>query len=126
MGGYISKSALVIEDSKNFSTLLSKYLIGKGYEVSITHDGMDGYSKFCSFSPGITFIDIVLPGMDGIEVAELIKNNDPEALVVIMSSYMSNERLLQARELNADWLLLKPFNQNELYAILEQFENVQN
>jgi len=116
------KKALIIEDSKVIGQTLTRYLEKEGYTTVQAFDGEEGLVKFGEDSPDITFLDILMPKRDGIEVLKIIKELDPAATIVMITASMSKEIVKEAEAANADWFVLKPFSRQQIHEIIQWFE----
>lgn len=78
---------LMIDDDKDFSGLASAHFTGLGYAVTLTYDGKDGLAKAAALKPDIIFLDIMMPGLNGIEVLRELQAGDEtsDIPVIILS-----------------------------------------
>ena len=118
----IKKTALIIDDSEINRDIISAYLENEDYEVFSASDGLEGIEEFKLRKPFITFLDIVMPKMTGLAVLEKIKAIAPKAIVVMVSSYVSKQNIQEAKDLNANWFLIKPFSRQKFLETLRKFE----
>ena len=116
------KTALIIDDSEINRDIISAYLEDEGYTIFSAADGIEGIEEFKANKPFITFLDIVMPKMTGLVVLEKIKALDPKAIVVMVSSYVSKQNIQKAKDLKADWFLIKPFSRQKFLETLRKFE----
>jgi len=116
------KTALIIDDSEINRDIISAYLEDEDYEIFSASDGLEGIEEFKVNKPFITFLDIVMPKMTGLVVLEKIKALDPKAIVVMVSSYVSKQNIQKAKDLKADWFLIKPFSRQKFLETLRKFE----
>lgn len=80
-------SILMIDDDKDFSVLASAHFTRLGYTMTLAHDGKDGLAKAAALKPDIIFLDIMMPGMNGIEVLRELQAGDEtsDIPVIILS-----------------------------------------
>ena len=116
------KTALIIDDSEINRDIISAYLEDEDYTIFSAADGLEGIEEFKANKPFITFLDIVMPKMTGLVVLEKIKALDPKAIVVMVSSYVSKQNIQKAKDLKADWFLIKPFSRQKFLETLRKFE----
>jgi len=100
---------LLVEDSATFRQILKESLWSRfpTMEIEETPDGRDLFNKIDSFHPKIVFMDIRLPGENGLELTKKIKKNYPDITVVIVTSYDLPEYRKAARENMADYFVPK-------------------
>jgi CheY-like chemotaxis protein len=87
---------LIVEDETGIQRALQRLLTMEGYESKIAIDGVQGYEKFIEFKPSLLFCDIVMPGIDGLELLSKIRKVDPKIKVIYMSGFF-DVTPLQAR-----------------------------
>ena len=66
---------LIVDDDKNICDVLRLYLEKEGYGVILCHDGNEAVVKFNALNPDLVLLDIMLPGMDGLQVCREIRKN---------------------------------------------------
>jgi len=100
---------LIVEDSATFRQMLKESLWSRFHtmEIEETPDGRDLFNRIESFHPKIVFMDIRLPGENGLELTKKIKENYPDISVVIVTSYDLPEYRQAARESMADYFVPK-------------------
>ena len=117
-----NKTALIIDDSEINREILNFYLQEENFETFFALDGMEGVKTFEQIHPKFVFLDIVMPKMSGLDVLKEIKAIDPRAIVIMVSSYVSKHNVQKAKNLKADWFLMKPFTKEKLIEVLKRFE----
>lgn len=117
------KSVLVIDDSEMNRQLLGNYFRNAGYKPYFANDGEEGLKQFVALQPVITFLDIVMPNKSGLDLLKEIKELNPNAIVIMVSSYVTKHNIQQAKDYGADWFLKKPFNREQLIRVLEKIKN---
>lgn len=106
---------LVVDDERSILDLVTAYLEQEGYEYVTAMDGDSGLESAKMFAPDIIVLDIMLPGMDGIEVlTELRKESD--AYVIILTAKAEETDKIVGLSVGADDYLTKPFSPRELVA----------
>ena len=111
---------LIVDDNEDTATGLSRLLGRRGYEVRLAHHGTEALESARTFLPGIILLDIGLPGMDGYEVARLLRAEaaGAGALIVAVSGYGQEEDRARSRASGFDHHLVKPVDFDELRNIL--------
>ena len=117
-------SALIIDDEELTLHTISRSLRQDGFEVFTALSGEDGLKLFQDEEPDLVLLDIVLPGIDGVEVLRQIKQANPNAIVIMMSAYHLVERAVEAMKLGALDYLVKPFPLDDLMATLHRATEV--
>ncbi len=103
-------SILVVDDEALTLRTISRALREEGFEVLVAMSGEEALQVFSTEKPDLMLLDVVLPGIDGIEVLRHIKRDNPAAIVVMMSAYHMVERAVEAMKLGAYDYLVKPFH----------------
>jgi DNA-binding response OmpR family regulator len=94
---YRNSRILIVEDERHIARYLEFVLRKEGYEVVIANDGEAALDRMAAFDPGAVLLDLVLPGMSGMEVLQAIRSNPRFAgLVVIVLSARSSEEDTEA------------------------------
>lgn len=109
------KNILIIEDDEAIADIVQDFLTINGFESTIVHDGSAGLAAALTKEYDLILLDVMLPGMDGIEVLKKIRS---ELLVPILLVTAKNEELdkLRGLGLGADDYISKPFSPTELVA----------
>jgi two-component system response regulator PilR (NtrC family) len=110
----------IIDDEPVIHDVLAQLLTSEGYEVEISGSGEEALEKFPSQSFDVILLDLLMPGMDGIEVLRRIKRIDPLAAVIIITAYGSVESAISAMKIGALDYVQKPFKHDDLLLVLEK------
>jgi putative two-component system response regulator len=112
------KKILVVDDEARNLRLMEAMLIPLGYEVSLAHDGEAALGMVKNISPDLILLDIMMPKMDGFEVARRLKADDETRIIpiVMATSLREVEDRVKALEAGADDFLSKPVDKTELRA----------
>lgn len=106
---------LIVDDEKSIVTSLEAYFNREGYEVKSALEGRQGLAIAKTFSPDVVILDIMLPGIDGLEVLrELRRNADP--YVILLTAKTSEDDRIIGLKMGADDYVVKPFSPRELVA----------
>lgn len=106
---------LVIDDDAKLQSLLREYLEGYGCKVASLGDGRNAVEVLAEVNPGIVILDIMMPGLDGLEVLGRIRNSSAVPVIMLTAKGEDADRIV-GLELGADDYLSKPFNPRELLA----------
>lgn len=105
---------LVVEDEPAIRTGLVDVFVYHGYEVEATADGRDGLQKALSGRFDLVLLDVMLPGMNGFEVCERIRERDREQPIILLTAKSTDEDIIQGLSLGADDYVAKPFSVAQL------------
>ncbi len=108
------QSILIIDDEVLTLNNLKKALEKDGYEVLLADSGETGVEIFHKHRPNVALVDLMLPGIDGIEVLRRIKEIDVDTVVIMITAYEILEKAVQAMKMGAYDYLLKPFKVSDL------------
>ena len=110
------RNVLVIEDDKDIARLLDLHLRDEGYSVAVASDGKTGLAQALSKPFDIVILDLILPGMDGLEVCRGIRNRKDYTPILMLTAKSTDVDRIVGLEMGADDYLTKPFNVRELLA----------
>lgn len=106
---------LVVDDDDNIREVINMYLNSAGYETRECTNGKDAYITFNEFKPDLVLLDIMIPGMDGVEVLKAIRKLSEIPVIMLTAKGDTFDKVL-ALELGADDYIVKPFEPKELLA----------
>ena len=106
---------LVIDDEQNIIDLVTAYLDAEGYEVYTAMDGPAGLKAARAFKPDLIVLDVMLPGMDGIELLNHLRR-DSDGYVILLTAKSEEIDKIVGLSVGADDYLTKPFSPRELVA----------
>jgi DNA-binding response OmpR family regulator len=112
------KKILVIEDESNVVSLLKRGLEEEGYDVSVAMDGTSGLEMALKHPFDLLIVDIMLPGMNGIEICRKIRTENAALPILMLTALGSTENIVSGLDNGADDYLVKPFKFAELHARL--------
>ncbi|TET61226.1 response regulator, partial [Candidatus Aerophobetes bacterium] len=99
---------LVVDDEIEVCNVLRDFLTVKGYEVHTVSDGRSAVAKVKEIRPHIVLLDIMMPGMDGLETLKEIRKADPRVGVIMVTAIFDEELGKRAIELGAYDYITKP------------------
>ena len=111
---------LVVDDLRSMRLTLGGILEDEGYSVMTVEDGYQAIEAVRKKHFDSIFIDIKMPGIDGVQTYREIKKIDPDAAVVMMTAYSVEELVKEALEEGAHAIIYKPFDLNMIIAIIEE------
>jgi CheY-like chemotaxis protein len=113
---------LVVDDNPALLEMLKESLEENGYDVAFTYDGKEATKLFAEFKPDIVLTDIVMPGVDGIELLISLRNINSDIKIMAMSGGNKGHAetyLHMAEKLGANKIITKPFEISELLRRLD-------
>lgn len=112
-------TALIVDDSKTSRRILGDILRDMGLEVAgEAVNGEDGFVKYKELRPDIVTMDITMPVMSGLEALLLIKHENPEAKVVMITAAGQKDNLMQAVKAGAEEFITKPLEEAEVRRVI--------
>lgn len=112
-------TVLVVDDSKTSRKMLKDSLTRMGLEVvGEAVNGEDGFLKYKELKPDIVTMDITMPVMNGLESLLLIKHENPDAKVVMITAAGQKSNLMQAVKAGAEEFLTKPLEEEEIHRVI--------
>ncbi len=113
------KRILIIEDNRDLAFGLRSNLQMEGYEVRVAETGPDGLQQANVYAPDLVVLDLMLPGMDGFDVLEAMRDGGLTMPVLILSARGEEVDKVRGLRLGADDYVTKPFGLMELLARVE-------
>jgi DNA-binding NtrC family response regulator len=104
----------VIDDEPIIQEVLGQLLAAEGYDVEISSSGEEGLAKHAAQTFDLVLLDLLMPGMGGIEALQKILKIDPYATVIIITAFASIESAISAMKLGAYDYIQKPFKNDAL------------
>jgi len=121
---------LVVEDNTDLASLLHLHLTDQSWAVDLAHEGDAGYEKALTRKYDLIILDIMLPGMDGLEILKQLRSKEIFIPVLMLTSKSSEIDRILGLELGADDYVTKPFSIRELIArikaIFRRMENLKS
>lgn len=112
---------LVVDDDPSVSNIMAEMLRIEGYEPITCLDPLKAIEIAKRELPDLAFIDINMPGMDGLQVATILKEHTPGCEIVIMTGYGTFDNAVQAIKVGVQDYLTKPFHRSQLAFCLNRF-----
>ena len=114
----MAASVLVIDTSEDLRIQLKQFLAGQGHSVRTASSGEEGLTLCQQQMPSLVLLDLLLPGIDGLETMRRIKRMDPACRVVMITVYDTARSVVQAMKLGAEDYITKPLGLEELNAVV--------
>ena len=120
------KRILIADDEASITKVLEDRFRHWGYEVETASDGEETLNKVASFRPHFVLLDVRMPKIDGIEVAERTKKESPHIGILVLTASQSEDIARVCLEKGVDGYMLKPFKpqrvKEKVEEILEKLE----
>ena len=114
----MDKTTIIVVDDSPFASKQIKDLVEEnGYEViGYAKSGEEGIKMYEELHPDIVILDIIMPGIDGIETAEILEKSDPDVTILMLSSLCDTGTLEEVRAIGVKYLIPKPWEDDVLLA----------
>ena len=106
---------LIVDDEKSVRDLIKAYLDPEGYQVFFADDGLSGLKSARAFKPDLIVLDIMLPGMDGIELLTHLRRESDVYVIMLTAKTEETDKII-GLSVGADDYVTKPFSPRELVA----------
>jgi DNA-binding response OmpR family regulator len=106
---------LVVDDDPTVAEVVTRYLEREGFAVEAAADGADALSRAAAEAPDLVLLDLMLPGLDGLEVCRRLREMAPVPIIMLTALGDESDRVA-GLELGADDYIAKPFSPRELVA----------
>lgn len=116
----MSTTIMVVDDSPFASKQIKDIVEDNGYEViGYAKDGEEAIELYKELKPDIVILDIIMPGLNGLETAEILKKQDPAVKILMLSSLCDAGTMEEVKSIGVKHLILKPLEADVLLASLE-------
>lgn len=117
------KKILIVEDSSLMIAVIGNFIRKEGKEVEIVeaHEGSEGVEMYKKEKPDLVFMDIKMPGKDGITALEEIRKFDTKAKVVMCTSLKESEQEERAKKAGCVAYIMKPFSRQDIVDVVNKF-----
>ena len=112
----MSKRILIIEDNRDLAHLLESHLLDLAFQVDVAFDGLKGLARTDTVNYDLIILDLMLPGLDGIEVCRRIRRKPSYIPILMLTAKSSEMDRVVGLEIGADDYVTKPFSIRELLA----------
>jgi len=116
------KRVFIVEDDKNINKLMA-LSIGREFEITQIYDGKEAMERIKYEKPDLVILDLMLPGMDGLEICQRIKSDESlkDTIVIIVSAMDATSNRFKGIKYGADYYIKKPFDPAELRSLVTIF-----
>ncbi len=116
----MGKRVMIVDDSRIMELQMENILKNTEYEVAAyCRNGLEAIAKYGEIMPDLVTMDILMPGMDGLETAQAILEEHPDAKILMLSSLAYDDTIEEAKQIGAKGFIYKPFDKEQ---IIDAFE----
>ena len=110
----MKEKILVVEDDRDIQEIVSEILKAEGYEVVTADNGLEGYQLFKERNPDLIILDVLMPKMDGYQMAKLVRQKNETVPIIMLTALEEEYDEIKGFEVGADDFISKPFSFNIL------------
>jgi DNA-binding response OmpR family regulator len=116
------KKILIVEDEESLLSLVTILLTSKGYKVEGVMDGHSALESVTNMKPDLILLDIMIPGIDGLEVCREIKSNEAtrHIPVILLTADKRKDSFVMGEQAGADWYVTKPFKSSMVIETIQR------
>lgn len=117
------KTILLADDEEDIKIVVRLYLESKGYEIITAYDGLDAINQVQKNKPDLLLLDVMMPVMNGFEVAQRLRANDEtkELPIVMLSAATHEDAVRKGLEAGANDYVMKPFEPAKLEEVIKKY-----
>ena len=117
-----TKRLLVVDDALIMRAMIKDIAQQAGWQIAgEATNGRECLERYRELSPDLVTLDIVMPEMDGVEALRQLRQEDPPAMVVMVSAIDQKEKLSECIRLGARDFIVKPFDRDNLRSLLQRY-----
>lgn len=114
---------LIVDDNESLSRTMSFILQKKGHQITTANNGMKAIEIIENKILDIIFMDIKMPGLNGVDTYKQIKRIQPETVVIMMTAYTATELAVEAIQEGAFALIHKPLNFDQIFSLINRVKD---
>jgi two-component system nitrogen regulation response regulator NtrX len=114
----MSRKILIVDDEAGIRAALSQLLEYEGYAVRQASNATDALAEYAKFRPDLVFMDVKMAGIDGLEALKRLREQDPRAIVVMISGHGTIQTAVESTQLGAYDFLEKPLDTDRILVTL--------
>ena len=116
----MGKRVMIVDDSRVVELQMKKMLQDTDYEIAAYgHDGEMALAQYGEIMPDLVTMDIIMPGMDGLETSRAILKKYPDARIIMVSSLAYDDTIDEANSIGIKTFIYKPLDKGQLLLALE-------
>ncbi len=117
----MGKKILIVDDEEDVRLFLADFLGDRDFKIDTAESGEEALGKVAKTPPDLVLLDVMMPGMDGIQCLEEIKKKFPQMHVIMITALKDETRMAKAKKLGACDYIVKPFSLSYLESELDKF-----
>ena len=116
------KKILIVEDEESLLSLVTILLTSQGYKVEGVMDGYSALESVTTMKPDLILLDIMIPGIGGLEVCQQIKSNEAtrHIPVILLTADKRKDSFVMGEQAGADWYVTKPFKSSMVIETIQR------
>ena len=113
---------LLVDDEPNILVAIEFLLAKEGYKIQKAFDGQQAIEKVESFHPNIIILDVMMPGLDGFEVARRVRHMDgnDDIKIIFLTAKGTTQDKMKGYSTGGEYYLIKPFDNDELVNLVKE------
>ena len=113
---------LLVDDEPNILVAIEFLLTKEGYQIEKAFDGQQAIEKVESFHPNIIILDVMMPGLDGFEVARRVRHMDgnDDIKIIFLTAKGTTQDKMKGYSTGGEYYLIKPFDNDELVNLVKE------
>ena len=113
---------LLVDDEPNILVAIEFLLTKEGYQIQKAFDGQQAIEKVESFHPNIIILDVMMPGLDGFEVARRVRHMDgnDDIKIIFLTAKGTTQYKMKGYSTGGEYYLIKPFDNDELVDLVKE------
>ena len=113
---------LLVDDEPNILVAIEFLLTKEGYQIEKAFDGQQAIEKVESFHPNIIILDVMMPGLDGFEVARRVRHMDgnDDIKIIFLTAKGTTQDKMKGYSTGGEYYLIKPFDNDELVDLVKE------
>lgn len=117
----MGKRIMIVDDSRVVELQMKRMLEDTDYEVvSYCQDGETAIAQYGEVLPDLVTMDIIMPGMDGLETARAILEEHPDAKIIMVSSLAYDDTIEEAKSIGTKTFIYKPLDRGQILSALDE------
>jgi CheY-like chemotaxis protein len=113
---------LIVDDEPEVAEVLARSLARQGHSTTVAHSGEEAIERVVTLAPDAMFLDVSMPGMNGLDVMAEVKRLKPALAVVIITGHATAEEVQRVKELGAVDVIQKPSALTHYHRAIERLD----